>query len=78
MIISFYEINLFWVQYTNFKLAFTRVKFGVKMNAFIHLNLPLESLYLLKKPHQNPWHSFKDLNIHKDRPIGIDLVSLVR
>lgn len=31
-----------------------------------HINLPLESLYLLKKPHQNPLRSFKDLSVHRD------------
>ena len=54
------------------KLAMTRgfpcVKFGIKMGVIIHINLPLESLYLFKKKnHQNPLRSFKDLNIHKDR-----------
>ena len=38
--------------------------------SIIHINLPLESLYLLKKPHQNPLRSFKDLSIHRD--IGTD------
>lgn len=33
----------------------------------IHINLPLQSLYLLKKPHQNPLRSFKDLSKHRDR-----------
>ena len=37
------------------------------MYVIIHLNLPLESLYLLKKPHHNPLRSFKDLRIHMDR-----------
>uniref|UniRef100_A0A2H1VUX1 SFRICE_018193 n=1 Tax=Spodoptera frugiperda TaxID=7108 RepID=A0A2H1VUX1_SPOFR len=32
----------------------------------IHKNLPLESLYLLKKPHQNPLRSFKDSSIQRD------------
>jgi hypothetical protein len=32
-----------------------------------HINLPLESLYLLKKPHQNPSGSYKDLSIHMAR-----------
>jgi hypothetical protein len=33
----------------------------------IHINLPFESLYLLKKPHHNPLGNFKDLSIHMDR-----------
>ena len=32
-----------------FTCGFTRVKFGVKMDVIIHINLSLESLYLLKK-----------------------------
>uniref|UniRef100_A0A2H1WDP7 SFRICE_012655 n=1 Tax=Spodoptera frugiperda TaxID=7108 RepID=A0A2H1WDP7_SPOFR len=32
----------------------------------IHINLPLESLYLLNKPHQNPLRSFKDLSEFED------------
>uniref|UniRef100_A0A2H1WGM9 SFRICE_011603 n=1 Tax=Spodoptera frugiperda TaxID=7108 RepID=A0A2H1WGM9_SPOFR len=28
----------------------------------ILINLPLEPFYLLKKPHQHPLHSFKDLS----------------
>jgi hypothetical protein len=31
----------------------------------IHMNLTLEPHYLLKKPHQNPLGSFKDLSIHR-------------
>jgi hypothetical protein len=34
---------------------------------YIPINLPLESLYHLKKLHQNPLGSFNDLSIHKDR-----------
>uniref|UniRef100_A0A2H1WER9 SFRICE_005182 n=1 Tax=Spodoptera frugiperda TaxID=7108 RepID=A0A2H1WER9_SPOFR len=33
---------------------------------YIHKNLPLKSLYLLKKPHLNPLRSFKDLTIQRD------------
>jgi hypothetical protein len=32
----------------------------------MHINLPLESLYLFKKSYQNPLRSFKDLSINKD------------
>jgi hypothetical protein len=34
---------------------------------YIHINLSLESLYQLKKSHQNPLLNFKDLNMHRDR-----------
>jgi hypothetical protein len=34
---------------------------------YIHINLSLESLYLWKKPHQNPLGTFKDLSVHRDR-----------
>lgn len=34
---------------------------------YIHINRPLESLYLLKEPHQNSLGSCKDLSIHMDR-----------
>jgi hypothetical protein len=34
---------------------------------YIHINLPLKTLYLLKKMHQNPLGSFKDLSVHRDR-----------
>ena len=47
--------------------SFACAKFGVKIDVFIHVNLPLESLHLLKKPHQNPLRDFKDLSIHRDR-----------
>jgi hypothetical protein len=33
----------------------------------MHINFVLESLCLLKKPHQNPFDSFEDLSIHWDR-----------
>uniref|UniRef100_A0A2H1VNG2 SFRICE_016470 n=1 Tax=Spodoptera frugiperda TaxID=7108 RepID=A0A2H1VNG2_SPOFR len=32
----------------------------------IHINLPLESLYLLKKSQENLLRSFKDLSIQRD------------
>jgi hypothetical protein len=40
----------------------------------MHLNLPIELLYLSKKPHQNPLGSFKDLNIHREsgQTVGSD------
>jgi hypothetical protein len=34
---------------------------------YIHINLSLESLYLLKKPHQNQLRSFKNLSRYSDR-----------
>jgi hypothetical protein len=46
---------------------------NILQNAFIcymyryNINLTLESLYLLKKTHQNSFGSFKDLSIHIDR-----------
>ena len=43
-----------------------RVKFDAKRDVIIHENFPLESLYL-KKSHQNPLRSFKDLNTHMGR-----------
>jgi hypothetical protein len=33
----------------------------------MHINLPLESLYLLKKPNRNSLGSFKDLSIYRER-----------
>ena len=44
------------------------------MDVIIHKNLPLESVYLLKKLYQNPWRSFKDLSIHRD--IGTEKATL--
>jgi hypothetical protein len=32
---------------------------------YIYINWPLELLYLLKKPHQNPIGSVKDLSMHR-------------
>uniref|UniRef100_A0A2H1VK26 SFRICE_025425 n=1 Tax=Spodoptera frugiperda TaxID=7108 RepID=A0A2H1VK26_SPOFR len=40
----------------------------------VHINLPLESLYLLKKPHQNPLRSFKDVSVQRD--IGTEKATL--
>jgi hypothetical protein len=40
---------------------------------YIYRNLPLESLYLLKKLHKNPLGSFKDLCIHKNRQLEATL-----
>jgi hypothetical protein len=40
---------------------------------YIHKNLPIEPHYLLKKPHQNPLGSFKDLSIHRDRQLEATL-----
>jgi hypothetical protein len=34
---------------------------------YIHINFPVESLYLLKNSHHNPLGSFKDVGVHKDR-----------
>jgi hypothetical protein len=34
---------------------------------YIHINLLLDSLYLLKNQQENPLGSFKDLSINKDR-----------
>jgi hypothetical protein len=36
---------------------------------YMYYYVPLESLYLLKKPHQNPLDSFEDLSIHLDRSV---------
>jgi hypothetical protein len=40
----------------------------------ININLTLKSFYLLKKSHQNPLGSFKDLSIHRDRQRGATLI----
>uniref|UniRef100_A0A2H1W6A2 SFRICE_014481 n=1 Tax=Spodoptera frugiperda TaxID=7108 RepID=A0A2H1W6A2_SPOFR len=37
----------------------TQLRMVIYYACIIHKNLPLESLYLLKKPHQNPLRSFK-------------------
>jgi hypothetical protein len=39
----------------------------------LHVNLPLVSLYLLKKPHLNVFGSFKNLSIHRDRKREVTL-----
>jgi len=36
---------------------------------YIHINFPLESLYQLKKQHQNSLRSFKDLSIQTEKGI---------
>jgi hypothetical protein len=38
-----------------------------KHGCIAHINFSLESLYPLKKPHQNPLGSFEDLCLHRDR-----------
>lgn len=40
----------------------------------IPMNLPLQSLYPLKKPNQNPLRSYKNLSIYRD--IGTEKVTL--
>lgn len=37
------------------------------LSCYIHINLTLELLYLLKKPHQKPSVSFKGLSINRER-----------
>jgi hypothetical protein len=42
----------------------------------LHKNLLLKSLYPLKKPHQNPWRSFKDLSMTAGSDFGLYYVMI--
>jgi hypothetical protein len=48
--------------------GFARVDTKLFLYYILHVIYILtESLYLLKKPHQNPLASFEDLSLHMDR-----------
>jgi hypothetical protein len=68
------SFQILWVPVNVFKIrnpSFARVQrwfLSVSLLyyvCYILINLPIESLYLLKNLHQNPLCSFKDLSIHK-------------